>query len=29
VPGYWDYRRGPYGWERVWIPGHWQWRYDR
>jgi hypothetical protein len=26
VPGYWDYRQGPYGWERIWIPGHWEWR---
>ncbi len=26
VRGYWDYRETPYGWERVCIPGHWEWR---
>ncbi|MGQ9646355.1 MAG: hypothetical protein ACUVWO_07455 [Thermodesulfobacteriota bacterium] len=26
VPGYWEYRKGPYGWERFWVPGHWEWR---
>jgi hypothetical protein len=27
IPGYWGWRRGPYGgWERAWIPGYWNWR---
>ena len=26
VPGHWEERWTPYGWERVWIPGYW--RYD-
>jgi hypothetical protein len=25
APGHWEYRSGPYGWERDWIPGHWEW----
>jgi hypothetical protein len=27
VPGYWEERWGPYGWERAWVPGYW--RYYR
>jgi hypothetical protein len=26
VPGYWEERWSPYGWEKVWVPGYW--RYD-
>lgn len=24
VPGYWEERWTPYGWERVWVPGYWR-----
>ena len=27
VPGHWEERWTPYGWERVWVPGYW--RYNR
>jgi hypothetical protein len=26
VPGYWEERWTPYGWEKVWVPGYW--RYE-
>jgi hypothetical protein len=26
VPGRWEWRMGPYGWERAWIPGYWEYR---
>jgi len=27
VPGYWEERWTPYGWEKVWIPGYWRYEY--
>jgi hypothetical protein len=27
VPGYWEERWMPYGWERVWVPGYWRYEY--
>jgi hypothetical protein len=24
VPGHWEDRQTPNGWERVWIPGYWR-----
>jgi len=27
VPGYWEERWTPYGWERVWVPGYWRYEY--
>ncbi len=24
VPGHWEERQTPYGWERVWVPGYWR-----
>lgn len=23
VPGHWESRWTPYGWQRVWVPGYW------
>ncbi len=27
VPGYWEERWTPYGWEKVWVPGYWRYEY--
>lgn len=27
VPGYWEERWTPYGWESVWVPGYWRYEY--
>jgi len=24
VPGHWESRWTPYGWQRFWVPGYWQ-----
>jgi hypothetical protein len=24
VPGHWDQRWTPYGWQRIWVPGYWR-----
>ena len=24
VPGHWEERQTPHGWERVWVPGYWR-----
>jgi hypothetical protein len=24
VPGHWEERQTPYGWERIWVPGYWR-----
>ncbi len=26
VPGHWESRWTPYGWQRAWIPGYWAYR---